>query len=230
VQLFTIQDILAHEDEWPERVVRQPLTEADRANGFTGGSVETIDVRRTNEAALEVDAFDLRAEWPIAFRDGRLRFYADATYQKRNVRKNRFEPGIPLAGYLEGPLKRRANGGFDWSKNQLKLGVNLQYFSSSLIFGREFANDPELVNDEGVLIQGSTRIPSQTYLDLYGSWRLQTESLGPVDSLQFDFGIVNVFDKAPPRESVAITLFGPSYSRYGDPRLRRFELGVSCHF
>lgn len=227
VHTFSLTEIMANEDDWPERVQRAPLTDADRENGYTGGVVEMIDARVTNDGALHVDAFDLRAEWPLTFLDGRLRLYADATYHQRNVQKARFQPDVPFAGYLQGPLKRRANGGFDWSRNQLTIGANLQYFGSSLIYSRDFVG---VADEFDVLVQGLARIPSQTYLDLYGSWRLPVSNLGALDSFAVDFGIINVMDKAPPRESLAITVTGPGFSRYGDPRMRRYELGVSVQF
>jgi iron complex outermembrane recepter protein len=230
LQEHNVPHILAHEDYWPERVVRAPLTDADRANGYTGGRIEIIDARVANDSATEVEAFDLRMEWPLSFLNGRLRLYADATYQKRKLQMDRFEPVVTWAGYLEGPLKRRANGGVDWSKNQLTIGANLQYFGSSLILDEPFPNLPLFPDDDEVMFQGSARIPSQSYLDLYGSWRLPVQSLGSVDSLSLDFGVVNVLDKAPPRESSYVSGRGPSYSRYGDARMRRFELGLSCHF
>jgi iron complex outermembrane recepter protein len=224
---FTYAHVLAHEDRWPDRIVREPLADADRALGYTGGAVVLIDARDHNDAAREVDAFDLRAEWPLSLLNGRLRLYADASYQKRNTEKTRFQPDLGWAGYLEGPLKRRANGGFDWSKTRLTIGANLQYYGSSLIFGRDILS---IADETSEMIQGSTRIPSQIYLDLYGSWRFPVQQLGPVDSFTFDFGIVNALDKAPPRENTMITTYGPGYSRYGDARMRRFELGVSCQF
>jgi hypothetical protein len=230
LQEQSVPGILAHEENWPERVVRAPLTDADRDNGYTGGRVEIIDARIANDSATEVDAFDFRAEWPLSFLNGRLRLYADATYHKRKTQRDRFEPAIAWAGYLEGPLKRRANGGFDWSKNQFTFGANLQYFGSSLILDEPYPNTPLLPDDDELLIQGAARIPFQMYLDLYGSWRVPLRRLGAIDSLSLDFGIVNVLDKVPPRESSYVSGFGPSYSRYGDARMRRFELGLSCHF
>ena len=230
LQEHDVPGILAHEDDWPERVVRAPLTDADRAKGYTGGRIEIIDARVTNDSTTEVEAFDLRVEWPLSFLNGRLRLYADATYQKRKLQMDRFEPAVTWAGYLEGPLKRRANGGVDWSKNQLTIGANLQYFGGSLILDEPWPNLPLFPNDDEVMFQGSARIPSQSYLDLSGTWRLPVQSLGTVDSLTLDFGVVNVLDKAPPRESSYLSVRGPSYSRYGDARMRRFELGVSCHF
>jgi hypothetical protein len=227
VRQVGIEYILAHEGRLPERVQRAPLTDEDRANGYTGGLIQMIDVRDSNDGTMQVDAFDLRAEWPLAIFEGRLRLYADATYHKSNVRATQHEEAVQWAGYLAGPLKRRANGGFDWSKDRLTIGANLQYLGSSLIYSRII---PGLLDEDDLLLQGSARIPSQRYLDLYGSWRLPVRSIGPVDSLTFDLGIINALDKSPPRESVAITNGGPGYSRYGDPRQRRFELGVSCRF
>jgi hypothetical protein len=223
---YSSNEILAHEDAWPERVRRAPLTDEDRANGYTGGRVELIDTRVTNDGGLQVDAFDLRTEWPLRFFGGRLRLYADATYQKRNVRTARFQPDVLVTGLRDGPLQRRANGGLDWARGPLTVGANLQYFSSHLIFSWQSLG---ITDEESVVIQGSSRVPSQTYLDLYGSWQVPTAALGGLADLTLDLGVVNVLDKAPPREHYYLT-FGPGYSRYGDPRMRRFELVLSARF
>jgi outer membrane receptor protein involved in Fe transport len=59
---------------------------------------------------------------------------------------------------------------------------------------------------------------------------------GAPRDIRIDFGVVNLFDQAPPRES-SFSLgefLGPSdgndpgYSRYGDPRQRRFVLTLSA--
>lgn len=118
------------------------------------------------------------------------------------------------------------NGGFDWSTERLTIGANLQYFGSYLVLQQGQFPDNNAMNVE---FQGSTRIPSQSYLDLHGTWRLPVRNLGPVDDLSLDLGVINALDKTPPRESSSINL-GPGYSRYGDPRQRRFELVLSCHF
>ena len=229
IHTYEVTEIFAHEDAWPGRVRRAPLTDEDRANGYTGGLVQVIDDRDTDDGRREVEAYDLRAEWPLSFLGGRLRLYADATYHKRNLQKARFVPDVVWDGYLDGPLKRRANGGFDWSTNKLTIGANLQYFSSSLIFTHDFFT---LSDEDNARIQGSRHIPSQKYLDLNGSWRISTPNLGPVDNLTIDVGMVNVLDTAPPRENSFFNRTNPGsgYSRYGDPRMRRFELGVSCQF
>jgi outer membrane receptor protein involved in Fe transport len=228
IQTFSEADIVANEDYWPDRVVRAPLSDTDRANGFTAGRIMMVDMRYANLASLEVDSYDLRADWPMSLLGGRLRIYADATYHKRNVLKQLFQPDVVWSDYREGPLKRRANGGFDWSTEHLTLGANLQYFGSSSVIqlGGALVGAEDLI----VEIQGSRRIPSQSYLDLTASWRIPFSDAGATDGVTVDFGVINVLDKAPPRESVAINLTLPGYSRYGDARQRRFELGLSLHF
>jgi outer membrane receptor protein involved in Fe transport len=227
VQSLFEDDVVAHEDLWPDRIGRAPLSDTDRASGFTAGRITAVDIRYANGGELEVDSYDLRAEWPLAFLGGRLRLYADATYHKRNVQKQMFQPDVVWSGYREGPLMRRANGGFDWSTERLTVGANLQYFGSSRIVQQGGVRAPG--EELYVEIQGSPRIASQSYLDLNATWRVPSQGIGSLEGLTLDFGIVNVLDHAPPRESRSIS-FGPGYSRYGDARQRRFELGLSVHF
>jgi outer membrane receptor protein involved in Fe transport len=85
------------------------------------------------------------------------------------------------------------------------------------------------VKDFRVALQATRSIPPHEYLDLHATWRVPGVNFGPLDALTVDFGIINAFDKAPPRETQFLNS-GPGYSRYGDPRQRRFELGLSGHF
>src|SRR5262249_37682244 len=129
VFIFTSFDIvLAHEDFWPQRVTRAPLTDADRALGYTAGPVTALDLRATNGTSRQVDALDVHAEWPVRFLAGRLMLYAEATHQLSDRQTELFEPAVQYAGYLNGPLKWRANGGFEWSRDPLTVGANVQYF------------------------------------------------------------------------------------------------------
>jgi iron complex outermembrane recepter protein len=219
-------ELLAHEERFPGRVVRGPLTDADRALGYTGGPVTLLDTRHVNGAGVEVDAFDGRAEWPLTLRDGQVRLYADATYQKSNRQTELFRDNVQYAGFRDGPLKWRANGGFDWTRGRLTAGMNLQYYSGYRVY-YDITSDP--TTDMLVLAQGSPRIPSQKYLDAHASWRVPLSGSIVVDEMNVDFGIVNLLDATPPRET-SISFTDQGYSRYADPRLRRFELVVSCQF
>ena len=221
--------ILAHEDYWPERVTRAPLTDEDRAKGYTGGRVTALDARDTNGAGVDVDTLDGHFAWPLHFRDGRLQLHADATYHMSNRQKALFQPDVQTAGYRIGPLKWRTNGGVDWSTQRLTLSANAQYFGSYLVT-QQGANAP--MNSYAIQVQGASRIPSQTYVDLQATLRLSTRYSSQPDDLTLSFGIVNVLDATPPFESSLLpsALDAPGYSRYADPRQRRFELAVSQRF
>ena len=218
------QTILDHEDFWPERIVRAPLTDADRALGYTAGRITTFDSRAMNGAGRVVETIDARFDWPLRFLGGRLRLYGNATWQLHNIEHRLFEPDLEHAGWNGGPLSWRANGGADWTIGAMTFGANVQYFSRYrvLVPGQPFIND--LVTQ----LQGSERVPSQTYVDLYASRRLSIGGAGSPYELSVDLGIVNLLDTAPPRESGSIG--GGTYSRYGDPRRRRIELVLSSSF
>ena len=220
------EDVVSHEDFWPGRIKRAPLTDEDRAKGYTAGRIIMLDTRDANGAALDVDVVGARVEWPMTLAGGRLRLYAEGSYQVNNLRRALFQPGVQRAGYQDGPLKWRANGGGDWSNERLSVGFNLQYFGSYFIFP---SGDPAN-NDTEVQSQGSAKVPQQIYLDLHLAWRLAAPKADPSRGFTLEFGIINVFDAAPPRESPRAVTNSPAYSRYGDPRQRRFELVLSRHF
>jgi len=219
------QTILDHEDYWPERVVRAPLTDADRALGYTGGRIILFDDRGLNGAGRVVETIDARFDWPFHALGGRLRLYGNATWQLRNVERRLFVPDIERVGWNSGPLGWRANGGADWTIGATTVGANLQYFSRYRLTSQEL---PDYINDLVVAVQGTAWIPAQTYVDLYASRRFRMGGIGSPYALDVDFGIVNLLDSSPPREAGAVG--GGSYSRYGDPRRRRVELVLSASF
>jgi hypothetical protein len=227
----SVQLLMEHEDSWPQLVTRAPLTAADRALGYTAGPVILVDIRGMNSGALEVDSVDERADWLLPLLKGRLRLYANATDHMSNRATGLFQPAEQTAGSLNGPLKWRANGGFDWTRYPLTIGANVQYFGSSSVFQEGVFAGVNHLNERA---QGSAYIPSQTYLDLHVGWRLAVPAWGHSGDLAIDFGIINALDRSPPRVSSLITAqtidVAPAYSLYGDPRQRRFELALSGHF
>lgn len=215
--------VLAHEDELPGRVTRLPLTEEDRAKGYTAGKIAVIDARAMNGSNRTVRSIDARVDWPIRVLGGRLRATALATLQLGHVRKDLFEPGVELIGHRNSPLRWRANGGFEWSKGRTTLGANIQYFHRYRVYppGQE---DALLIRH-----QGSRWVSTQAYVDLFASRRLPIGGPGSGRELGVDLGIVNLLDSSPPREATFETP-GPGFSFHGDPRRRRFELVLSYGF
>lgn len=220
VEFLDDRTVIAHEDNWPQRVQRAPLTDEDRALGYTAGSIIGIDSTAINGGRTDVETLDGRFEWSFALPVGWLHLYGSATYNLSNVQKGLFQPGVQLDGYLGGPLTWRANGGADWSLGSLILGVNVQYYGGYRV---------SLVGEPGdtyaETFQGSDSIPAQTYVDLHVGKRLRLKNT----DFRIDFGVSDVFDTAPPRVSAWVN-FGPGYSAYGDPRRRRFELSISAAF
>jgi outer membrane receptor protein involved in Fe transport len=223
--MLTRDQILAIEDEWPERVVRMPLGEEDRARGYTGGLITTFDGRATNGRSRSVEALDGRFEWPTTVLDGRLRVYGAATLQLRNSTKTLFEPALETVGYRTGPLKWRANGGVDWDRRGTSIGANVQFFSKYRII----AADPlvQLRESQIPMFQGSSWVSSQAYLDVYASHRFNLRGAPVAQAVTVGFGLNNLLDTAPPFETRRAGGYG--VSRYGDPRRRRLELTVSLN-
>lgn len=223
VQYLSYFTVLEHEDNWPERVRREPLTEEDRALGYTGGKITAIDNSAINGARRDVQTLDARVTWTFDLPRGVLRLHGEGAYNLKNKRANLYEASVDINGYRDGPLVWRANGGAEWLLGSLTLGANLQYYPSYRI-GYSISPGPDI----WTRLQGSERISDQAYLDLRLQKRFQSAS-GPLRDMKLDFGVSNVLDTAPPRLIVVANL-GAGYSPYGDPRQRRFELVLSASF
>lgn len=231
----TAQFVLNNEEAWPNRVTRGPLTDADRARGYTAGPLVLLDARAENAGGLKVDTVDARLEWIAPFPNSRLRLYGDGTYYIRQSQTAPFREDLEQVGYLGRPLRVRANIGADWFVGPMTIGANIQHFGSYRIY-------PPTANANAIAsstaLQGDNRVPSQTYVDIYADWRKQLRIADASHDVVVGLGLINIFDKAPPRESsYSLQQFSnssspgpPGYSRYGDPRQRRVQLTLSAAF
>jgi iron complex outermembrane receptor protein len=226
------QLVLDHEDSWPQRVTRGPLTAADRALGYTAGPITMIDASAENGAGLKVDTIDARLEWRTPLFGGTIRLYGDGTYYLRNDQSAPFQADVDRVNFFDSPLQVRANAGADWTFGSMTVGANVQHFGRYRIFATAI---PALEISEATSLQGGPWVSPQTYVDIHANWRHRMNLAGEPRDLEINFGIVNLFDQAPPRESsFSLDQFGlppnggnPGYSRYGDPRQRRFVLTLS---
>lgn len=224
VAILFDQLVLDHEDFWPERIARGPMTDSDRARGYTAGPVTMLDARAMNAGSTTIDSVDAQLDWPLRFLGGRLRLYGAATVQMRNRKRQLFQDDLERAGFRDGPLKLRANGGADWSIRGTTVGVNLQYFSHYRI-------SPAAYSPIGldVDLQGSRWVRARTYIDLHAGRHFRLRNAGVLRGADIEVGLVNLFDQAPARET-GFPIDGPGYSRYGDPRRRRIEVALSSEF
>lgn len=218
---------LQHEDLFPDRVKRAPLTEADRAKGYSGGVVTAIDTTSFNIGRTSVEALDIQGDYLIrAGRLGDFRLRAATTWQPHLRRRtDPTSPSIDYVGYADGPLAWRANGGADWSKGATTVGFNVSFHGGYRVYGRSDAI-AQLTR-----WQGADRVPSQAYVDLFATHRITFGNGGPRKA-EIRFGVQNLLDRSPPviaqRVGFGLTTF--NYSTYGDPRRRRFELSLVGHF
>jgi iron complex outermembrane receptor protein len=225
------QYLLDHESEYPSRIQRAPLTAADAAMGYTGGVVTTINYSTLDKATSAADIFHFEVDDRLGWGAASLRLYARATWEPHlRFQSDPTVPVFDVAGDLDGPLKWRANLGLDWGLGPWTAGANLQIFDQY----REMIGLPflSLENPSNLLLQGSSTIPAQAYLDAYVGYRARFRlASGAVQPVQFRFGIQDLLDQTPPLLVAPNSPFETvGYSTYGDPRGRRFVLTVRTHF
>jgi len=220
------QALINEDERYPKRVIREPLSAADAALGYTAGRIVALYSGLANVGTTIAETVDFQLDWtlPPVF-DGETELYGSATWQP--TLKSRRKPGGPWlerVGYRDGPLEWRGNAGVRWARGPLTLDLNAQYLDRS---------SPLWSPASVVLIQTAARnqqrtyIPSRVYLDLTA---LRRFDFGPDRSLQsvdVRFAVQNLLDTTPP------IVADPNHMGYdyrGDPRRRRFELRLVGHF
>jgi len=219
------QAVLNLEDALPGRVSRAPLTEADRALGFTGGVITAIDRTSVNVGRTRLEAWDFQIDYAIETRSiGSFSLSAVATYQPHLQRQTVVDgPNDEYVDRFTGVLKWRGNVGVIWKKGAVSAGWNAQYYHSYFVY---FPGFTEPLIAPLVLNHGSSRIPAEIYNDAFLTVDIGKLGSREDSNLQLSVGVQNIFDKKP---AVFGTGFG-TYSQYGDPRLRRFTVTARTSF
>jgi iron complex outermembrane receptor protein len=218
-------NLIDFEALFPERIVREPLSAADAALGFTGGRVTTVYTGFGNEGRTTTESVDFQLDWslpPIPY--GEARLYGAATWTPALRSKlKRFGPWIDRSGYRDAPLDWRGNGGVEWKSGPLTLDLNLQYFA-----GYKTAWSPSYTVQGDIAVdQGASRVRSQAYVDLVARRQFVPRASLPVQALDVRLAVQNVFDSSPP---TVVDFAHPGYDYRGDPRRRRLEILLSAKF
>jgi outer membrane receptor protein involved in Fe transport len=219
--------LVPNEGLFPGRIVRGPASD-----GFAVGRILTIDTSPLNLLSSLYQSVDIQADYSFESpRLGKFRVYGLATWQPDTIRQvlSVIKP-LNYSGNADGPLKWQGNAGFDWTRGRLGARWNTQFYDSYNVYSTQDISIPNnlAIVDLAIEAQGAKRIPSQTYSDVYMSYDLGAGE-GALSGVRLSAGIQNVFNKKPP--VVAISSFtGTGYSRYGDPRLRRFTVSVRKAF
>lgn len=215
--------LLAHEALYPGRIVRDPLTPADAAAGYTGGVITQADTTNINIGRTTVDAVDMHVDQGFRLGpDSRLRLYGGVTWTPRLTRKKTAEGAeVDYTDTAEGPLRWRGAAGAAWQRGDFTVQLDGQYYGDYHAVSASYASTKPSSD------LASSRVPAQVYLDAAMTWRLQVLSQrGPGRDVEIRFGVQNLLGHDPPIE------LGSSldYSFYGDPRGRRFELSATARF
>lgn len=220
--------LLANESQFPGRIVRGPNLPGDLP-GWAGPITE-IDESFINFAKSKVTAVDVQADYDVKTSDlGNWHLYLVGTYQPKLIHQA-ITGTAPFnqAGTFFGPVKVRGNFGLDWTKAAWTLGWNSQYTGPYSVCS---AGVTVSTCNQDIQWQGSKRIRSQIYTDIYIRYRMSgSERIlgGALSNSEITFGMQNVFNREPPIVANSISVLG--YSAYGDPRLRRFTLELKKHF
>ncbi len=217
-------------DSFPGAIVRDPLTPADQALGYTGGTIRELNAGPVNIAHSLMEAVDIQADYTWNTRLGAFAAHVIATVQPRLAQQP--VPGaeeLNIVGYSDGPLKWRANAGLRWSRGPLELGWNLQYYDASRVYT---STNSLTLRDAAVLSQGSAFIPTQTYHDAYGRYRFDNAwgfARGLLENAELQLSVQNVLNTNPPIRASTSPLF-PGYAYEGNPRLRRYSIAFTKRF
>jgi iron complex outermembrane recepter protein len=218
------QQLLNLETSFPDRVTRGPNLPGDEPGW--AGPVTGLDLSLLNASKSEVEAYDFALDYEVnTARAGQFRWYSIATLQNTFTRQ--FVPGasqLDFVGFNGGPLKWKGVAGLDWSRGPISVGWNAQFFDGFAVYSADL---PEEFRETVTIPQGSERIPSQIYHDVFVRYRFSGAG-GWLDDTQVLFGVKNIFGEVPPITASPEGL--PGYSTYGDPRMRRFALSFSKHF
>lgn len=220
----TAARLIALEAQYPDRVTRAPLSDADRALGFSAGPITGLDFRNINLGRTRIDAIDATLDHDFTVdRLGDFQARLRATWEPTlRQRLDDTAPAIERVGYSDGPLEWRVNGSIDWTRGRSTLGASFQLFSR---YKPNYAVSPLHEDAFHIRQQGSRYIPGQLYFDVTGIYRFApiAGSSGP----KLRWGVINVFDHRPPTVADSRT---PGYSYYGDPRRRRFQVTLELPF
>jgi iron complex outermembrane receptor protein len=218
-------DLLSRDSLYPERVVREPLSLADAARGYTAGRVTGIYTGYGNDGRTTVETVDYQFDWTLPSTVyGQGRVYGAATWEpvlKSKVKKG--GPWLRRAGLRDAPPRWRGNAGLAWTRGALIVDLNVQYVSSS-----ETAWSPVYpVLGDIALAQGSSHIPAQGYVDLTARRHFTSPAGSSVRAFDVRVGVQNLFDTSPP---IVADVAQMGYDYHGDPRRRRVEVLLAASF
>ncbi len=220
------QQVIDAEARYPNRVVREPLSSADAALGYTAGRIIVLYSGLANVGTTIAETVDAQLDWTLPpVLGGETRLYGSVTWQPTLRTRRRPETAwLDRVGFRDGPLEWRGNAGLQWARGPLLMDLNAQYQGRSSPL---FSPVSPVVVQHAAYNQARSYIPSRVYLDLTARRRFDFRTGQAPRSLEVRVAVQNLLDTTPP------IVADPNHMGYdyrGDPRRRRFELSLSGHF
>lgn len=222
---LTAQQVIDAEAQYPNHVVRDPLSAADAALGYTAGRITILYTGLGNVGRTEAETVDAQLDWTLPpVLGGETLLYGAATWQPTlRTRRRPDTPWLDRVGYRDGPLSWRGNAGVQWERGPLLMDLNVQYLGRSSPLWSAYSGIIQTTSRN----QGRTYIPSRAYVDLTARRRFDFVADHALRSVDVRLAVQNLFDTSPP------IVADPSHMGYdyrGDPRRRRFELSLTGRF
>jgi len=202
------------------------LLDRDDSGRIIGFNSTLLNIARAKAEALDL-AFDYGFDTE---RFGRWTFSAAATHLLHlETQVTSASPVIENAGAISalgnqgGGLEWQANAALRWSRGAWAFGWSARFFDSYWL------NTAHTINP----IQGSAKVSSQIYHDVFGSYQFGSagRAFSILGNMEVQIGIKNVFDKRPPLDLVGGAGVNPfGYSTWGDPRLASYYLTIKKTF
>ncbi len=219
------QSLIDAEASYAGHVVREPLSAADAALGYSAGRITALYTGVANIGRTVAETVDLQLDWALApMFEGQTRLYGAATWQPTlRTRRGPQTAWLDRVGYRDGPLEWRGNAGVQWTRGPLLMDLNAQYLGRSSPLWSAYSGIIQTTSRN----QGRTYVPSRVYFDLVLQRRFDVADGRALGSLDIRFAVQNILDTSPP---IVADPNNMGYDYRSDPRRRRFELALSRRF
>ncbi len=197
VTLLHFSALLANEQAFSDRIVRDTPTPADLAAGLPGRLLE-LDISRLNFGRLTTDGIDFEANYELATRWGDFTPRLSATWVNQFIAVD-----VPTTAPIDrvgianpsGSIPRwRVVGGLGWKRNGVGLSTTIDWLPGYM--------------DATTSGLTGRRLPSRTLVDLQASFAMdELWGRSPLwDDLSLQAGVKNAFDELPPFADVGFAI------------------------
>lgn len=210
-------DLIARSDDFPGRVLRDPLTPADAALGYTAGLVTYVDQTRMNVSKINTDGIDLQLRYDLITNSmGQFLFNVNSSFTNRfETKSTPVAPFINTAG-VGGPRRWRGRGAVTWSGERWEVTLSSRYTGHY----STLTTSPTPALPTGFPLDGG-RIPAVMRYDMQVSYQFQPDQTRTdwrrwLSATKWTLGCQNILNDEPTLVSNGTSF----YNTEDDPRQR----------